>query len=251
MIGIYKITNSINNKVYIGQSVNIAQRWKAHRTRPYQIHCEQYEHPLYRAIRKYGLDQFTFEVIEECKPEELNEKEIAWIQFYDATNNLKGYNLSSGGYEAIPQKINQGIAQQIITLLKNTELTQKEIASQYDISQRLVSGINIGQFWIQPNQTYPIRHSIQNKQTPTCPNCGMKVSEKGNYCINCSNLRLRKVERPSRQELKMLIRNTPFVQIGKFYQVSDNTIRKWCDFYNLPRKASDIKKIDNETWELI
>ena len=133
MIGIYKITNTTNNKVYIGQSVNIAQRWKAHRTRPYQIHCEQYEHPLYRAIRKYGLEHFAFEVIEECNPEELNEKEVAWIQFYDATNGSKGYNLGLGGYEAVPQKINQTIAQEIIALLKNTELTQKEIALQYNI----------------------------------------------------------------------------------------------------------------------
>lgn len=251
MIGIYKITNMVNNKVYIGQSVNIAQRWKAHRTRPYQPHCEQYEQPLYRAIRKYGLDQFIFEVIEECNPEELNEKEVAWIQFYDATNSSKGYNLGLGGYEAVPQKINQTIAQEIIALLKNTELTQKEIALQYNISQRLVSGINIGQFWTQSNQTYPIRHSIQNKQIPTCPNCGAKVSEKGKYCVNCANIRMRKVQRPSRDELKQLIRTTPFVQIGKRYGVSDTAIRKWCDFYSLPRRSTDIKKIDNEIWELI
>lgn len=55
----------------------------------------------------------------------------------------------------------------------------------------------------------------------------------------------------SREELKKLIRTTPFVQIGKQFNVSDNAIRKWCDKYNLPRKVSDIKKYSDEEWELI
>ena len=52
----------------------------------------------------------------------------------------------------------------------------------------------------------------------------------------------------SREELKNLIRTTPFTKIGEKYGVSDNTIRKWCDKYNLPRKAAEIKKISDEDW---
>ena len=58
----------------------------------------------------------------------------------------------------------------------------------------------------------------------------------------------RKVDRPSREELKNLIRNKPFTQIGQFYSVSDNAIRKWCKAYNLPHKREDIKNISNEDW---
>ena len=55
----------------------------------------------------------------------------------------------------------------------------------------------------------------------------------------------------SREELKNLIRNKPFIQIGKQYNVSDNTIRKWCDKLNLPRKVSDIKQYSDEDWTKI
>ena len=52
----------------------------------------------------------------------------------------------------------------------------------------------------------------------------------------------------SREELKSLIRTTPFTQIGKKYHVTDNAIKKWCDKYNLPRKRCDIKKYSDEEW---
>jgi hypothetical protein len=55
----------------------------------------------------------------------------------------------------------------------------------------------------------------------------------------------------SREELKQLIRTTPFTQIGKQFNVSDNAIRKWCDKYDLPRKSSEIKKYSNNEWENI
>jgi hypothetical protein len=48
-----------------------------------------------------------------------------------------------------------------------------------------------------------------------------------------------------------LIRTTPFTQIGKQFNVSDNAIRKWCDKYDLPRKSSEIKKYSNNEWENI
>ena len=55
----------------------------------------------------------------------------------------------------------------------------------------------------------------------------------------------------TREELKQLIRKKPFVQIGLQFKVSDNAIRKWCDKFNLPRKATEIKKYTDEEWENI
>jgi hypothetical protein len=52
---------------------------------------------LYRSIRKYGIENFIFEILEECNEEELNDKEIYWIKYYDATNKEKGYNIKLGG----------------------------------------------------------------------------------------------------------------------------------------------------------
>ena len=65
MIGIYKITNTINHKVYIGLSNNIEKRWKTHKQRAFSENDKEYNKHLYRAFRKYGLENFTFEVIEE------------------------------------------------------------------------------------------------------------------------------------------------------------------------------------------
>ena len=64
--GIYKITNLINSKVYIGQSRNIEERWKEHIEKGNNQNSEEYNYPLYQAFRKYGIDNFKFEILEEC-----------------------------------------------------------------------------------------------------------------------------------------------------------------------------------------
>ena len=73
MIGIYKITNNINNHCYIGQSIHIEKRWQEHQTK-YNWERE-FKKPLYLAFQKYGLENFSFEVIEECQPNQLDVKE--------------------------------------------------------------------------------------------------------------------------------------------------------------------------------
>ena len=97
MIGIYKIENKINHHVYIGQSINIKQRWIQHKV-PSSWNDpirDSYNNKLYGAFRKYGLDNFDFSIIEECAIEKLNEREIYWIKYYNSCEN--GYNLTIGG----------------------------------------------------------------------------------------------------------------------------------------------------------
>lgn len=101
MIGIYKITNKVNGKVYIGQSISIEHRWVAHKSTAFRKTSKEYDKPLYASIRKYGLDNFDFSVIEECQPAELNEKEIYWIKYYQSNDLSKGYNLTPGGNQAV------------------------------------------------------------------------------------------------------------------------------------------------------
>lgn len=88
---IYKATNTINGKVYIGQTIKtVEQRWYEH--------CF-YEHEkcvlLNRAIEKYGVKAFTIETIEECPNDQLDEKEKYWISYYNSFNT--GYNMTLGG----------------------------------------------------------------------------------------------------------------------------------------------------------
>lgn len=87
MIGIYKIT-SPNNKIYIGQSINIEKRFTQYKK--IKSCCNQIK--LYNSFIKYGVDNHLFEVIEECNIEFLNQKERYWQDYYDCINS-KGLNL--------------------------------------------------------------------------------------------------------------------------------------------------------------
>lgn len=80
MIGIYKIT-SPNNKVYIGQSIDIERRFKK-----YKNNCRT-QIKLKRSFNKYGVESHKFEVIEECEISELNNRERYWQEYYDVLNN--------------------------------------------------------------------------------------------------------------------------------------------------------------------
>ena len=75
MIGIYKITNLCNNKSYIGQSVDIEKRWGEHRRAVNYKNEHTYNYPLYRAMRKYGIHNFLFEIVEEVDIKSLTERE--------------------------------------------------------------------------------------------------------------------------------------------------------------------------------
>lgn len=77
MIGIYKITNTKNDKVYIGQSVDIDKRVKTHKRNISKIDIDT---KFYRALRKYKWDNFSVEVLEECEVTDLDEREKYWIK---------------------------------------------------------------------------------------------------------------------------------------------------------------------------
>lgn len=81
--GIYKITNLENQMCYVGQAINIAERWKQHIKRG--IGAEQpTRNKLYPAMLALGVENFTFEIIEECKPQDLNAREDYWQDYFKA-----------------------------------------------------------------------------------------------------------------------------------------------------------------------
>lgn len=92
MIGIYKIENKINGKVYIGQSKNIEHRWKVHISR---FKSKKYDGKLYRAFRKYGIENFKFEILHECEEKQLDQLEMFYISKYNSYEC--GYNSTLGG----------------------------------------------------------------------------------------------------------------------------------------------------------
>lgn len=95
MVGIYAITNMINGKIYIGQSVDIKDRFAHHKS---MLRHNRHENDyLQKAWNKYGESNFEFKILTECSEEEMDNIERDYIQKYDSMNRDKGYNFESGG----------------------------------------------------------------------------------------------------------------------------------------------------------
>ena len=113
---IYKITNKVNNKIYIGQtSRSIEIRWKEHLRHAFEPNSAGYNSHFYKSIRKYGVSNFTVDIVEKCDNNLMSKREIFWIDFYNSFNPEYGYNLTRGGegtrsidYEEVYKRYDSG-----------------------------------------------------------------------------------------------------------------------------------------------
>lgn len=92
------------------------------------------------------------------------------------------------------------------------------------------------------------RYNITNH---TCPMCGGEKAKQAKACMSCASKMRRRSDRPNREELKILVRNHPFTEIGRQFGISDNAIRKWCKQENLPTSSRVIKQMSDNEWMLI
>lgn len=156
---IYKITNNINGKSYIGQTTDYKRRFQEHRQLGYGSEQNKL---LYYAFKKYGIENFSFEVIEDKTPN-YNEREKYWIAYYDSFEN--GYNMTEGGEEP---PLNIGVNSPFVThteeqiteikrLLKETKIQYKDIAKIFNYDSSSIERINYGKLWRDESETYPIR----------------------------------------------------------------------------------------------
>lgn len=258
MIGIYKITNNINHHCYIGQSVNIANRWKNEKIAAFNHLDHSYEYPLSRAIRKYGLQNFSFEILEECDTSKLNEREHYWIQQFNPE-----YNQTHGGDYQAHGKLTMAEVQEIQNILINDvdgQVNHKQLAKQYNVSADTIQAINAGRAWINSALTYPLHISKYDPRCASvqryCVDCGKPIASNSTRCNACEQKRrhLQNINNStdiSREELKYRIRHESFTAIAQDYHVTDNAVRKWCVKYSLPKTKKEIKTYSDEEWEQI
>src|SRR3990167_6897535 len=90
---IYCITNLVNGKRYVGQTKNLVRRKKQHFTEA----PKRCDHPMARAVRKYGRENFEIKIIEECDDSIVDERERFWIALYRTIEHYLGYNCEDGG----------------------------------------------------------------------------------------------------------------------------------------------------------
>jgi group I intron endonuclease len=149
---IYKITNTINNKIYIGQSsLTLKQRVNRH------LHQSNKNNPkmkICRAIKKYGFSNFKFEIIEDgiFNSILLNEREIYWISLLKSNNKELGYNTLPGGRHASISKNNPGMSNK-----KHTEESKDKIRKAFKGKKRPQSHIDAMKKYYSNNPNRPKR----------------------------------------------------------------------------------------------
>lgn len=245
MVGIYKITNLINGKSYIGQSTKIKTRLREHFTGAFLFSYEEYNTPLHQAIRKYGKNNFSYEILEECLKEKLNEREIYWIEYYHTyINTGLGYNLTKGGQERFSKINSNNYINSIINYLKNTKISQKEIALKFNLSEEMIQGINTGRYWYQDNIDYPIRKPSyrwkkEKDYKVLCPICKSNLMwSYSNQCIHCLG-KNNSILPPQKEELENKLKEyKTYTKTASYYKISTVLLNKWMDELNIfrPRK---------------
>lgn len=154
---IYKIENNINHKLYIGQTIfTIDKRWSEHIQASKNGNTK-----LYKAIQKYGINNFTISEIEQVENDQLNEREIYWIQYYNSFKN--GYNMTLGG-EGI-----HTIDHNHILELWNEGLSVNEIKAITSYSTRIVphllsEGVTHEEIQFRGHKNTSQKHKIKVKQ---------------------------------------------------------------------------------------
>ena len=258
MTGIYKIINNITEKVYIGQATNIAARWKEHLRRPFEKNYNEYHSHLYNSIRLYGIENFSFSVVEMCEEENLDEREKFWIEYYNSYNPSLGYNETLGGKGTSGKGVflDYDSANEIKILLSETNMTQWEIANEFQVDQSMVSYINIGDLWHDDERAYPIRErSKPSEKQNACVDCGASIHRKSTRCVECATKERLKQQynKPTIDSLEnMLIeRGGSASKVAEDCGVAAKTIRLWCKEYGLSYNVKDYvqdtngKKIHN------
>lgn len=155
---IYKYENKINHKIYIGQTNNVNKRYQEHLSGKKDKKISLID----KAIKKYGIENFTFDVIEWT--EDYNEREEYWIEYYRSRIPY-GYNVcTGGGYLPNQQKenhsqvkISEETARNIQKDLMNYNLTRRQIVKKYKVTMSIVRNINSGHTWNYYNLKYPLR----------------------------------------------------------------------------------------------
>ena len=150
---IYKITNTLNDKVYIGQTIKTVQkRFAQHKNNSNKEYFSQIV--LYKAFNKYGIENFICEEIEEVPNDKLDEREKYWIEYYDSYFN--GYNSTLGGRTTQLYNWDTDDIIEKYMILKSARAVAKEIGCDHSTIDRILNENGVKRFTPSQQQSKPL-----------------------------------------------------------------------------------------------
>ena len=150
---IYKITNTLNDKVYIGQTIKTVQkRFTQHKNNSNKEYFSQIV--LYKAFNKYGIENFICEEIEEVPNDKLDEREKYWIEYYNSYFN--GYNSTLGGRTTQLYNWDTDDIIEKYMILKSARAVAKEIGCDHSTIDRILNENGVKRFTPSQQQSKPL-----------------------------------------------------------------------------------------------
>lgn len=197
---IYIIRNTINNKVYIGQTrTSVSQRWAEHLR-----HARYGEQVINRAMRKYGVDKFYIETLEICDIKYLDEREIYYIDLYNSTDKSRGYNVSIGGSTPRFKRKVLSISD-LVHFYVDENFTLEEIANKFKVSRYIIS--------------------------TELKNAGVTIRDRHKSAERVSKIKV--------EVIKEAIKNTTSLrQAAKYAGIKYSTFRSACIFHHIEYNSS-------------
>lgn len=180
MYYIYKFTNKISGKHYIGQTNNLQKRYNGHKSESFNQKASGYWLPFHCAIRKYGIENFSYEVLEEIADGEsqnfVNEREQYFIQYYNSLKDNNGYNVTTGGngcpkpplsYEEKLERSKLFTKEEIQDiqkrLMNDEEFDDIEEIYSPKLKRTFLVNINTGTNFYNPDFDYPLKKNSKSK----------------------------------------------------------------------------------------
>lgn len=249
IIGIYKITNTITNEVYIGQSKDIRNRLLKHKSN--QSKCK-----INININSYDIKNFDIEILEELQYKDISLLDDLERYYISLVPKDKLLNVQTGGLFNFHQSIlisNNETLKNIIKLLLNDNIAINEIANTYNVSPRLIYYINNGKFFNKfDNIKYPIRTKIKTRilknKCIICSNRFTTNNKKNIYCSQICFQKSRKSKVTYEDLINDLLLDLPLTVLANKYNISDNAYKKQLKKYNLPWSKRERKLYRNNAF---